>query len=503
MLGQPGPQGAKRAIIVGGGVAGLSAAIQLARAGLRVRLLERAAHLGGKLRELHVGGRRVPGGPSVFTMRWVFEELFDGRLDEALRLVPLDPLCRHFFPDGSVLDLSPDPERSRAAIASFASARDADGYLKFRRHAATIFGIVRGHFMERPVPPWSEFLKPRILVQMPRIDALRSLWDALSDFFPDPRLRQLFGRYATYNGSSPFHAPATLSVIAHVENDGGIFAVEGGIVRLAEALAARARALGVELATGVEVAEIVLDGNPKAPRAVGVRVGEGAIERADVVVAACDVAHLHERLVPASAQPRDFKRAGARYSDEELSLSAFLLLAAAPLPSSPSLIHHNVFFSRDYAHEFRQLIDERRAPDDPTVYLCLEDRDEREAGMFFLSNAPPKQQAGAAIDWRAEAPRARARILEVLARHGWALAPRAERLVTPDDFDALFPSSRGAIYGLASNSRMAAFKRPTNRVPGVAGLYAVGGTVHPGAGLPMVALSARITAALVREDLGP
>jgi len=499
----PGPVGNKSAIVVGGGVAGLSAAIQLARAGLRVRLLERAAHLGGKLRELDVGGRRVPGGPSVFTMRWVFEELFDGRLDEALRLQPLDPLCRHFFPDGSALDLFTDPERSRAAIAAFASARDADGYMRFRQHAAKIFGIVREHFMERPVPPWSEFLKPRILVQMPRIDALRSMWDALGEFFPDPRLRQLFGRYATYNGSSPFHAPATLSVIAHVENDGGIFAVEGGIVRLAEALAARARALGVELQTGVDVAEIALDGNsPKGARAVGVRLGGGAVERADVIVAACDVAHLHERLVPTAAQPKDFKKAGARYADEELSLSAFLLLAAAPLPSAPALIHHNVFFSRDYKQEFRQLIDERRPPDDPTVYLCMEDRDEREAGMFFLSNAPPKQGDGATVDWRAEAPRARVRILEVLARLGWTLAPRVEQLVTPDDFDALFPSSRGAIYGLASNSRMAAFKRPTNRVPGVPGLYAVGGTVHPGAGLPMVALSARITAALVREDLG-
>jgi 1-hydroxycarotenoid 3,4-desaturase len=495
------PGSRKSAIVVGGGVAGLATAIQLARAGLGVRLFERAATVGGKLRELEVGGRRIPAGPSVFTMRWVFDELFEGRLDEALRLQPLDPLCRHFFPDGSALDLFTDAERSRAAIAAFAGARDADGYLRFRQHAARIFGIVREHFMEKPVPPWSEFLKPRILFQMPRIDALRSMWAALGEFFSDPRLRQLFARYATYNGSSPFHAPATLTVIAHVENDGGIFAVEGGIVRLAEALAARARALGVEIATGADVGEIVLDGNPKARRAVGVRVG-GAVERADVVVAACDVAHLYERLLD-DAPPRELVKARDRYGDEELSLSAFLLLAATPLPPAPALLHHNVFFSRDYEEEFRQLVDERRAPDDPTVYLCMEDRDAREAGMLFLSNAPPRQGAGATIDWNAEAPRARERIVSMLARHRWTFAPRAERMVTPADFDALFPSSRGAIYGLASNSKMAAFKRPTNRVPGIAGLYAVGGTAHPGAGLPMVALSARITATLVREDLGP
>ena len=497
----------RQAAVVGGGVGGLAAAIHLARAGLRVRLYERAETVGGKLREVEVGGKRFLAGPSVLTLRWVFEELFGGaaRLGEYLTLAPVEPLCRHFFADGSQLDLFVDEEQSAAAIERFSGAADARGFRRFRRHAARIHDIVRGPFMERPIPSVFEFMSPRALLQMTQIDGMRTLWKAVEEHVRDPRLRQLFGRYATYNGSSPYHAPATLAVIAHVENAYGIFAVNGGIYRLAEALVHLARDLGVEIATSADVQEIVTEAHGRDERAVGVRVN-GTVERADVIVANCDVAHVYERLLP---RARTVRKLAEKYAGEELSLSAFVLLAVAK-PAPLDLVLHNVFFSRDYQREFEELIVERRPPTDPTLYLCAEDRAPGEPDgdlprdverCFLLTNAPPLDQRGSRVDWTHERARCEERIRATLQRHGWTLEAEATQALTPVDVAARFPSSRGAIYGLASNSKMAAFKRPPNQIAGVSGLYLAGGTVHPGAGLPMVCLSARMATRMAIEEL--
>jgi 1-hydroxycarotenoid 3,4-desaturase len=343
--------------------------------------------------------------------------------------------------------------------------------------------------MERPIPSVLEFVKPQALVGLMQIDGSRTLMRALESFFEDPRLRQLFGRYATYNGSSPYHAPGTLAVIAHVENAGGVFVPRGGIARLGEALAAEARALGVEIATGCEVERVNVDARGQV---TGVQAG-GQEMRADCVVANCDVAQLYGQLLDGTKAARKLSEKHARL---ELSLSAYLWLAVAR-PAPLELAHHNVFFSADYAREFEELVDERRPPADPTVYLCAEDHER----FFFLTNAPPLDERGEAVDWTREAPEARARIVSALARHGWNIETVAELDVTPVEFSERFPGSRGALYGLASNSKMAAFRRPPNRMPGLARLYLAGGSAHPGAGLPMAALSGRIAAQLALEDL--
>ena len=475
---------------------GLAAAIRLARAGVGVQLLERAPRVGGKLRELVVpgpeGARAFDAGPSVLTLRWVFEELLDGPLEAHLALVPLDPLCRHFFADGSVLDLFGDEERSAAAIAAFAGPREADGYRALRKKARVIYDIVLENFLLRAQPSLLGMLRPGVLRGMAQLDAGTSLWQKLSGYFSDPRLRQLFGRYATYNGSDPFRAPATLQVIVHVENALGVWACPDGLYRLADALVATARGLGVEIETDCGADRIVIEHD----RVVGVEA-RGRLHRADVVVANCDAATLYEDLLP-----EQFGGAlGRRYDRAERSLSAYVLLAHLPTSRLP-LVHHNVFFSRDYELEFDELR-KGHSPEDPTVYLCAQDRvsgtptgaSER---CFLLSNSPP---TSAGIDWESEGPRARRRILARLGRQGRPVTPLGERAVTPTQFGADFPGSRGALYGLSSNSAFAAFRRPTNRVAGVYGLYAASGSVHPGAGLPLVALSARIAVDAALDDL--
>jgi phytoene desaturase len=294
-------------------------------------------------------------------------------------------------------------------------------------------------------------------------------------------------------------------VIVHVENAFGVFSVKGGIFALSRALETLARELGVEIATGVDIEEILTERSGGllggSDRAVGVRY-QGGQARADLVVANCDVAHLYERLLPRS---REAAKLATKYAGEELSLSAYVYLALAKRPPL-DLLHHNVFFSSDYKREFDELIGQGRAPSAPTVYLNAQDRVDQKTlpsepeRCFFLSNAPPRRAGRTPIDWEREAPLAKERIVRELARHGWKLEATTDADIRPTDLEQLFPSSRGSIYGLASNSKMAAFKRPSNKVPGVERLYAVGGTVHPGAGLPMVALSAKIAVELALAD---
>lgn len=506
----------RSAIIVGGGIGGLATAIRLLAGGRSVTVLERAATPGGKMRQLTVGGRVFDGGPSVLTMPAVLEELCAAAgvaRKDLISLQPLAPLCRHFFADGSVLDLFADEPsakecspaaawaRSAAEIHRVCGARAAAQFDRFRRHAARIYAAVERPFMRRAVPrnplalPWTHEWGD--LLRLWHMDTRRTLWKALGAQFDDPRLQVLFARYATYSGADPFLAPATLSVIAHVEMALGVYAVAGGMYRVAQALAELIARLGGALRCGAEVERIELD--PGESRALAVHVGGERLVADDVIVN-CDVAQLYQRLC---AGTRLAARHGPRLAALVPSLSAHLNLITAAEAGALPLCHHNVFFSADYAAEFRQL--REGPPSDPTVYLCNPDWTASEQRWFFLTNAPalPPPDAGVVPESAAWTPAqqaaVRARVAAQLARHGIDLSrhARAEHTVTPADFAALFPHSRGALYGAAASSRLAAFRRPQNRVPGVRNLYCVGGSTHPGAGVPMVMLSAQLVAEMI------
>ncbi len=512
-----GAGGRATAIVVGGGIGGLATAIRLLAGGRRVTVLERAAAPGGKMRQLTVGGRVFDGGPSVMTMPAELEDLCAAagvaRAD-LLTLRPLAPLCRHFFQDGSVLDLFADEPvaadrkaapaaawaRSTAEVRRVCGAQAAAQFDRFRHHAARIYAAVEQPFLRRAVPrnplalPWTHEWGD--LLRMRHMDTRRTLWRALTAQFDDPRLQVLFARYATYSGADPFLAPATLSVIAHVELALGVYAVEGGMYRVAEALAALVRRLGGELRCGVDVERVELDA--KESRAVAVHAG-GERLAADDVIVNCDVAQLYARLC---AGTRLAARHGPPIARLPPSLSAHLNLITAADAAALPLGHHNVFFSADYAAEFREL--PHGPPRDPTVYLCNPDFAQAEQRWFFLTNAPALPPdvatAPASAAWTPQQQAAiRTRIAAQLLRHGIDLErhARAEHTVTPRDFAALYPHSRGALYGAAASSRLAAFRRPQNRVPGVSNLYCVGGSTHPGAGVPMVMLSAQLVAAMI------
>ena len=503
-------------VVIGGGVGGLSVAIRLLCLGYGVTVLERAATPGGKMRQIVVGGQAFDGGPSVLTLPWVLDELCVAAgvvRSDLIRLTPLDPLCRHFFADGSQLDLfnddPPDGRNPRAAswqrsadeIKRVMGSQAADEYNRFRHHAARIYQAVERPFLQSPIPanPLGLLFQNRVsdVVGLLRLDARRTLWQALGRFFSDERLRVLFARYATYSGANPFLAPGTLAVIPHVEQGFGVYSVDGGMYRVALALAELVHRMGGQIRYGAEVSRLQVD--PTDKRVISAEVaGERLL--ADLFVANCDVPQLYERML---AGTRVAERLRRRYAHLPPSLSACLHLAVAKQASALSLCHHNVFFTQDYRNEFAELHD--GPPSDPTVYLCNPDFGEAMQRWFFLTNAPALKIEASTTgqsSWNDElVATCRQRVISKLSRHGidYARHVAAEGAVTPEDFARLFPSSRGAIYGAAASSRVAAFRRPPNQVPGLGNLFCVGGSTHPGAGVPMVMLSAKIVAGLIAK----
>jgi 1-hydroxycarotenoid 3,4-desaturase len=502
-------------VVIGGGVAGLVSALKLAARGLEVELVERQDHPGGKMRALPAGDAQVDAGPTVFTMRQVFDELaqeLGERLEDIVRLRPAGRLARHAW-DGDAgeslaggdpskrLDLFADVDRSAEAIAAFSGPAEAKRYKAFTQEARKIYETLDRPFLRAPKATPVGLMQhagPRDLWGIKPFDRL---WDALGRHFHDPRLRQLFGRYATYCGSSPFQAPATLMLVAHVEQS-GVWLIEGGMHGFAHALAELARRHGVRIHYGREVSEIELKGSAVA----GVRLDDDSRLPADAVICNADVSALADGRLGRRAA-----KAAQKTPAEMRSLSAMTWTCLGNAGDFP-LLHHNVLFCRDYRQEFADIFERRRLPESGTVYICAQDRGDdgtlsqtaRQRGserLFMLVNAPPTGDTD-----RFDAPEITAceeRHLALLNRCGLHLKiDRATRTVTtPADFDRLFPGTGGALYGRASHGWRASFQRPPIRTK-VSGLYLAGGSAHPGPGVPMAAMSGRLAAECLLTDWG-
>lgn len=494
------PRSQRRVVVVGAGMGGLVSALLLAVHGYSVRLVEKNAVSGGKLREVEIGGHGVNSGPTVFTMRWVFEAIFASagvRLDDTLQLTRADILARHAWTDGSTFDLHADRMTSADAVGRLAGAKEAKGYLAFCQRTEEVFQSLNASFIENPSPSPIGLARDAGLsglVALARIKPFTALSKVIEGYFRDPRLRQLFGRYATYCGSSPFEAPGPLMLIAHVEQT-GVWLVHGGMIRIAEALERLARDRGVTFSHGSDVAEILV----KDGAATGVRLGSGEIIEADAVVFNGDPAALFTGLLGDEVRP-----AAPPWTPKQRSLSALTWSLKGKVDGF-QLSRHTVFFSQDYRREFADILDRGRVPDDPTIYVCAQDRNASAGGdapsgeerLLLLVNAPALEKPLS----ETEVASCEKRVMERLARAGLNLSvPKGQRVVTtPTGFATLFPGSGGALYGRASHGWAASFQRPGARTP-IRGLYLAGGAVHPGPGIPMAALSGSHAAQAVAMD---
>lgn len=485
-------------LIVGAGIGGLAAALALAARGVNVRVLEASSQPGGKAGTVEVDGVVIETGPSVLTLPEVFAGLFARaglRLDEVVGLRRLDPGFRYRWADGCVLDVAHDPEQTMANVRQ-SLGPDAEADLaSFLRYSRRIWDAAAPHFVLGPAPTWTAMAG--LAVRHPRalfaVDPLSSMTAGIDRHVADPHLRVLLRRYATYNGSDPRKAPATLNCIAHIELSLGGFGVQGGVRALVQALvdAIEARGGVVECDTAVE--RVIVESG----RTTGVALAGGGARRGRAVVANADVGWLLQgglpeagRRLPAAAAPSMSGWTGALRANR-----------------STDRLPHEVVFPRDYEAEFADIVDRDRPPADPTVYLCAQQRCHGTPGwaeaepVFVMANAPA-EPAGAtrpAEVWSVLEQTVQRRIRAAgLWADGDALVWRR----TPADLAAAFPGSRGAIYGAASNDRFSAFKRPPNRVRGLPGLYLASGSAHPGGGLPMVALSGLAAADCLSADLG-
>jgi 1-hydroxycarotenoid 3,4-desaturase len=486
-----------RVIVVGAGIGGLTSAALLAAQGCDVTVCDMADRPGGKARQDLVNGVGVDAGPTVFTKRDVFAAIFEacgGSLDDAVTLRPATTLARHAWSADAHLDLFADPAASEDAIARFAGPAEARGYARFRAAAKRAHDTLDQTFMRAgKTSPLG--LMGRIGLHrsgdMLAIRPLRNLWSVLGDFFRDPRLRQLFGRYATYCGSSPFEASATLMLIAHVEAE-GVWLIDGGMSALSRALEELGKRNQAKFRYQSRVDQIIVEHG----RATGVVLASGERLSADRVVMNCDPSALATGMFG-----DDVARAVPRLRPADRSLSAVTFLGQVTA-SGFELSHHNVFFSNDYRAEFDAIRRGQLAPA-PSVYLCAQDRGADGATLDgpervqIIVNAPANGDTHSYSEQ--EIATCRNHMLESLSRGGLTLHGRLQA-TTPSDFDRRYPATGGALYGRASHGWAASFRRPGSST-WIHGLYCAGGGTHPGAGVPMAALSGQLAAASLLSDL--
>ena len=486
-------------VVIGAGVAGLVAALLLAQRNLHVTLVEAAATPGGKMRQPLVDGAAIDSGPTVFTMRWIFEQIFaqaGSNLSDELELTALPVLARHAWSENERMDLFANPNLSRDAIARFAGPAEAKRFMDFCKQAREVYDTLEGPFIRSQSPTLTSMsgdLGLRGLAVLASLGPMSNLWDSLRQHFHDVRLQQLFARYATYCGSSPWQAPATLMLVTQVELD-GVWAVKGGMHALAQSLARLAQAKGVNIRYSSPCASIATVGE----RVSGVTLADGEFIAADSVVFNGDVSALTQGLLGDQV-----KRAAPALAPSKRSLSAVTWSVHAETEGFP-LDRHNVFFQPDYQREFSDIFSRGRLPQTPTVYVCAQDRGLNEAAperdrLLVLVNAPAE---GGRTLTESEIDACEHHSFSLLARYGLTIKrmPHNSLRTTPSDFHRLFPGSGGALYGMATHGWMSAFARSGAKTP-ITGLYLAGGSVHPGPGVPMAAMSGQLAAATLMAHL--
>ncbi|MGL4237306.1 1-hydroxycarotenoid 3,4-desaturase CrtD [Tabrizicola sp.] len=493
----PDDTGRPQAVVIGAGMGGLAAAIRLAAAGCRVTVVETADRPGGKARARKTAAGPAAMGPTVLTLRAEVDALFGlcGTSTEAeVNIALLPRLARHWWPGSGPLDLFADREANIEAIRNFAGVAEAEGFARFDARTRALYEAFDQPVMRAPKPDMPAII--RTTLRNPGI------WGALvpgmtldrwlGQFFKDPRLRQLFGRYATYVGGRPARTPAVLGLVWQAESQ-GVWAVRDGLAELAVALARSAERIGVRVRYATEARRIVR----QSGRVTAVEIEGGGRLPCDVVVFNGDPRALAEGLLGDAAQAA---LPGLRLPKPSLSAWVWSFAARPVGPLANELLHHNLFFTPDPKQEFGP-IGQGQMPETPTLYLGAQDREwglVPELERFQIIMNGPADRPGLKDEDRT----CRDRTFSHLRSMGLGFTPQPteDSLTRPQDLAARFPGSRGAIYGQTPEGMLAAFRRPVARTR-LPGLYLAGGGVHPGAGVPMALLSGQQASEQALSDL--
>lgn len=476
-------------IVIGAGIAGIASAIRMAVKGHEVAVYEANAYPGGKLSEFKSGNFRFDAGPSLFTMPQYVDELF--RLAgknprDYFNYEKLETVCHYFYEDGTHINAWANRDKLAEEIAT-KTKDSASSVHRFLDYSARIYDITHGIFLEKSLHRIQSFLNwgtLKSIFRFPKIDPFRSMNQANTDFFKDDKTIRFFNRYATYNGSNPYQAPATLNVIPHLEQHFGAYFPKGGMVVITQSLVKLAEDLGVKFHYHAKVDEILVE-NKKVK---GIRLnGENVL--ADRIISNMDVWFTYHQLLKKEEAPK-------RILNQERSSSALIFYWGIQA-QFPELDLHNIFFSEDYQKEFDAIWNKQAIDADPTVYVNIsakcqpKDAPNGAENWFVMINVP----ANAGQNWDKLIAEARKNIIQKLSRmlnRDIAQLIVSEEFLDPRSIEQKTASYQGALYGTSSNNQFAAFLRHANFSSKIKDLYFVGGSVHPGGGIPLALLSAKI-----------
>lgn len=490
----------KKALVIGSGVAGLATAIRLQHAGFQVEVFEANSYPGGKLSEIRLGAYRFDAGPSLFTMPHFVDEIFTtcGKNPrDYFTYKKKEVVCNYFFSDGTNFTAFADPQKYAEQAAQVFDVA-AHTVLQYFANAKKKYDLTAPLFLEKSLHTWQTYLNVETIKALTQIGAL-GVFSTLNEhnkkFFSDIRLQQLFNRYATYNGSSPYLTPGIMSMIPHLEQHFGTFAPQGGMIAITRALHRLAEEVGVVFHFGKKVEKILIEHRA----AKGIQVDKNDI-RCDLVVSNMDIVPTYKKLLKEQIAPEKTLK-------QERSSSALIFYWGIK-KNFPELDLHNILFSADYGKEFEQIFREKRIPDDPTVYINIGSKDEQSdapsnsENWFVMINVP----GNTGQNWELTIPEARKKIIQRInqALHTQIEAYiEEESLLDPRSIEAKTQSYQGSLYGAASNNRFAAFLRHPNFSQELKDLYFCGGSVHPGGGIPLALLSGKITSAIIQKRTQP
>jgi len=477
------------AIVIGSGMGGLSAAIRLQLKGYQVRVFEANPYFGGKVTTISKNGYTWDAGPSLFTMPHLVDELFEaaGKTPEKhFQYEQLEVVCNYFWEDGATFSSKADKEQLVNDLSLFfdSSKKDIWHYLNSSEQTFKSIGRI---FLENSLHQAKTWLHPETMKAFLKIGSYglnSTLHDVNAKAFSNPKLVQLFDRYATYNGSNPYQTPGIMSMIPYLEYGIGAYFPKGGMRNISQSLYQLAQSLGVSFQFNARVDKILSEGN----KVSGVQIDQQHYA-APVVVSNMDVVPTYRKLLPQVKAPE-------KTLQQERSSSALIFYWGIS-KTFPELDVHNIFFSDDYKEEFQALFETKTLQKDPTVYIHISskvessDAPDGKENWFVMINAP----ADYGQDWEEIVAQARAKIIAKVSRilkQDIEALIEAEDVLTPVLIQQRTSSFRGALYGAASNNKFAAFLRQANFSNKLKGLYFCGGSVHPGGGIPLSLLSGKI-----------
>ncbi len=485
----------KEAIVIGSGIAGIASAIRLIQKGYTVSVFEVNNYPGGKLTSIQLGNYRFDAGPSLFTLPHLVDELFEiaGKNPrEYFNYQQLEMLCHYFYEDGTILHAFADQQKLLKEIEHKlqVDSRPLKDYLD---HSAYLFERTRHSFLEKSLHKFSTYISSDILktvTSMRKLNLFSSMHEVNGIKLNHPKLVQLFDRFATYNGSNPYKAPGVLNSIPHLEFGIGSFFPVKGMHHILEACMKLAEELRVKFHLNERVENIQISNR----KVRGIETQKG-IYPAELIISNCDVKQSYKQLIPTQTAPK-------KTMNQEPSSSALIFYWGIN-QSFPKLDVHNILFSDDYKKEFESIFEEQTVSDDPTIYIHIsskiiaEDAPKGKENWFVMINVPSDQGQ----DWEKLRLNTRKMVVQKINR---ILKTNIESLIEEEDYlDPIRISDRtnsfaGALYGASSNDRMAAFFRHPN-FSKIKGLYFVGGSVHPGGGIPLCLLSAKIATDLIEK----